>query len=66
MTVAVAGGGWTDLDLYVYCKCGVLVAKDDDGTDTCLVRFRAPESGIYTLRVKNRGSFSQVYGIVVE
>src|SRR5438445_10205145 len=37
--VEVIGDGTSDLDLYVYDQNGNLIAKDDDSTDHCVVRF---------------------------
>jgi hypothetical protein len=66
VTVAVSGDGDTDLDIYVKCPCGDVVARDDDPTDDCVVRFRAPESGTFTILVVNRGSLSNLYFIGVD
>ena len=66
VTIGVRGDGDTDLDLYVYCPCPRLLVKDENPTDDCLVRFRAPESGVYTIRVMNRGPVSNVYAIAVD
>jgi hypothetical protein len=63
--VAISGDGDTDLDLYVYCPCGQVIARDDDNTDDCLVQFRAPESGVYTIKVVNRGAVYNEYVIGV-
>jgi hypothetical protein len=65
VSIGVRGDGDTDLDLYVTSPSNRLVAQDDDDTDLCLIRFRAPEEGIYTIRVVNRGLVSNVYTIAV-
>jgi hypothetical protein len=66
VTVAVRGDGDTDLDLYIKCPCGNVIARDDDPTDYCVVQFRAPESGTYKILVVNRGPMSNVYSIAVD
>jgi hypothetical protein len=64
--VAVIGDGDTDLDLYVYDPAGRLVAKDDDPTDRCYVRFFPRTSGTYTIKVVNRSdTLSNAYAIAV-
>jgi hypothetical protein len=63
--IAVSGDGDTDLDLYVYSPGGNLIAKDDDNSDDCIVQFRSPYSGYYTIKVVNRGSVYNQYTIVV-
>jgi hypothetical protein len=64
--IGVRGDGDTDLDLYVYCPCNRVVAKDDDDTDLCLVRFTAPDTGYYSVQVVNRGWLSNTFAIAVE
>jgi hypothetical protein len=66
VTIGVRGDGDTDLDLYVVSPSHQPIAKDDDDTDVCLVRFRAPESGVYTILVVNCGSVSNAYTIAVD
>ncbi len=66
VTVALSGDGDTDLDLYVKGPGGNVIARDDDATDDCLVLFRAPVSGFYTILVVNRGPLSNVYTIGVD
>jgi hypothetical protein len=63
--VAFTGAGTTDLDLYVSCPCNNVVARDEGPTDDASVRFVAPESGYYTIRVVNKGSVANAYAIVV-
>ncbi len=64
--VVVIGDGDTDLDLYVYDPAGRLVAKDDDETDRCYVRFFPRTSGTYTIKVVNRSdTLSNAYVIAV-
>jgi hypothetical protein len=65
--VTISGNGSTDLDLYVACpEHSQDIARDEGPTDDASVRFRAPESGYYTIRVVNRGPRSNAYVIVVE
>jgi hypothetical protein len=60
-TVVVSGDGSTDLDLYVYDQFGDLVAKDDDLTDQCAVRFFVPGKAVYTIKVVNNGRVPNRY-----
>lgn len=53
--VVVEGDGDCDLDLYVYNPDGDLVAKDDDNTDYCVVRWTPNYTKSYRIVVKNRG-----------
>jgi hypothetical protein len=64
--VAISGDGDTDLDLYVSCPCDRVVARDEGPTDDAAVQFRAPESGLYTIRVVNRGPVYNEYAIAVD
>lgn len=57
----VSGDGSTDLDLYVYDESGYLVAKDDDNTDDCVVRFIPRWTGRFTVKVVNRGKYANRY-----
>jgi hypothetical protein len=66
VSIGVRGDGDTDLDLYVRCPCDRVIAQDEDPTDRCFVRFQAPESGFYSIRVVNRGPLSNAYRIAVE
>jgi hypothetical protein len=67
VTVAVSGDGDTDLDLYVFGPRNpyVPLAADEDDTDDCVVRFRAPANGSYTLKVVNRGRLGNRYAIAL-
>ena len=53
--VLVSGDGDTDLDLYVYDSNGNLIARDNDYTDDCYVRWVPAWTGRYTIRIVNRG-----------
>ena len=57
----VSGDGSTDLDLYVYDENGNLVAKDDDNSDECRVRFIPRWTGPFTVKVVNRGHYANRY-----
>ena len=61
--VVVSGDGGTDLDLYVYDGNGNLIAKDDDETDDCAVRWSPRWTGKFRIRVVNRGSLPNKYTI---
>lgn len=61
--LALSGDGDTDLDLYVYDENGNLVAKDDDYSDDCLVRFTPRWTGSFTIKVVNRGRYANRYTI---
>lgn len=60
-TIYVSGDGDTDLDLYVYDSNGNLIAKDDDGTDECIVRFIPYRTHTFVVRIKNRGRITNCY-----
>lgn len=53
--VLVSGDGDTDLDLYVYDSNGNLIARDNDYTDDCYVRWVPAWTGRYIIRIVNRG-----------
>lgn len=59
----VSGDGSGDLDLYVYDENGKLVAKDDDNSDDCLVRFMPRWTGSFTIKVVNRDRYANKYTI---
>ena len=62
--VAVSGDGDTDLDLYVYDENGNLIASDTDYTDDCYVRFCPRWTGLFRIKIVNRGSVYNNYAIV--
>jgi hypothetical protein len=66
VTVAVDGDDDTDLDLYADRPSGRVIAHDDDPGDECLVRFVAPVSGYYGIRVVNLGWVSNAYTILID
>ncbi|GAB3914417.1 hypothetical protein GCM10028803_59840 [Larkinella knui] len=59
--VALQGDGDTDLDLYIYDDNGNLVARDDDYTDGCVASWTPRYTGLFTIRVKNRGTVYNRY-----
>lgn len=62
--VLVSGDGDTDLDLYVYDSNGNLIAKDDDYTDDCYVRWIPSWTGNFTIKILNRGPIYNNYVLV--
>jgi hypothetical protein len=62
--IVVRGDTDTDLDLYVYDRQGNLVASDTDYTDFCVVHVRPRTTGLFTVRVVNRGPVWNEYTIV--
>jgi hypothetical protein len=59
--IYVSGDGDTDLDLFLYDENGNLIAKDDDYSDDCYVRFKPKWTGPFTVKVVNRGSVYNKY-----
>jgi hypothetical protein len=64
--VIVDGDGTTDLDCYVYNVNGVLLGKDDDPTDYCVVDLRLSPGGTLLIQVTNRGNVYNDYTLWVE
>lgn len=62
--VAVSGDGDTDLDLYVYDENGNLITSDTDYTDDCYVRFTPRWTGLFRLKIVNRGGVYNNYVLV--
>jgi len=62
-TVVVTGDGDTDLDLYVYDENGNLIAKDEDYSDDCVVNFMPRWTGLYIIKIVNRGNVYNRYAI---
>lgn len=56
---AVSGDGDSDLDLYVYDENGNLICKDEDNTDDALCRWEPKWTGLFVIRIKNRGVANQ-------
>jgi hypothetical protein len=63
--ISVSGDHSTDLDLYVYDSNGNCVASDPDYSDECRASFMPLWSDNFTIRVVNRGSVWNEFGIVV-
>jgi hypothetical protein len=59
--VQVIGDGDTALDLYVYDQNGNLVASDTDYTDDCIVSWTPRWTGVFYIRIVNRGSVYNQY-----
>lgn len=59
--VLVSGDGDTDLDLYVYDENGNFITSDADYTDDCYVRFRPAWTGLFRLKIVNRGNVYNNY-----
>jgi hypothetical protein len=62
-TVAVSGDGDTDLDLYVFDENGNLIGKDVDYSDDCVITWNPKWTGNFVIKVVNRGSVYNHYGI---
>lgn len=62
--IAVSGDGDTDLDLYVYDENGHLITSDTDYTDDCYVRFSPRWTGLFRIKIVNRGGVHNNYAIV--
>lgn len=60
-TVVVIGDGDTDLDLYVYDENNNLIAKDVDYTDDCVVTFNPRWTGLFVIKIVNRGNVYNNY-----
>ena len=64
VVVAIRGAGRSDLDLRVCCPHhDLVVASDTDATDYCVVRFRAPETGVYKFEVDEVDGRADAYEI---
>ena len=59
--VTVVGDGDTDLDLYVYDQNGNLIDKDVDYTDNCVCTFVPRWTGLFVIKIVNRGSVYNRY-----
>lgn len=59
--VTVIGDGDTDLDLYVYDENGNLIDKDADYSDDCVVTFTPRWTGVFVIKVVNRGNVYNSY-----
>ena len=61
--VIVIGDGDNDLDLYIYDGNGNLIASDTDYTDQCVCNWVPRWTGVFTIRILNRGSVYSNYAI---
>jgi len=59
--IQVSGDGDTDLDLFVYDQNGNLIASDTDYTDDCVVTVTPRWTGVFYVRIVNRGSVYNQY-----
>ncbi len=59
--VQVKGVGLTDLDLYIYDKNGHLITSDTSDSDNCECTWVPKWTGEFTIRIKNRGGFYNMY-----
>ena len=62
--VLVRGDRSSDLDLYVYDENGHLVASDTDLTDQCLVSFTPRWTGLFYIKIVNRGGVANLYRLL--
>ncbi len=53
--IAVIGDGDTDLDLFVYDENGNLIVRDDTYSGDCYVSFNPRWTGLFIIKVVNRG-----------
>lgn len=59
--VQVKGVGLTDLDLYIYDRNGNLITSDTSNSDNCECTWIPKWTGEFTIRIKNRGGFYNMY-----
>mgnify|MGYP004682917257 FL=1 len=59
--ITAIGDGDTDLDLYVYDENGNLIEKDVDYSDDCVVTFTPRWTGVFVIKVVNRGNVYNNY-----
>lgn len=57
----VNGNGRSDLDCYIYDENDLLVAKDNDETDACVVRVNPKWAGHFSFVIKNVGDKPNTY-----
>lgn len=61
--VIVIGDGDNDLDLYIYDGNGNLIASDTDYTDQCVCRWVPAWTGVFRIRIVNRGAIYSDFAI---
>ncbi len=59
--VTVIGDGDTDLDLYIYDENGNLITSDTDYTDDCICTFTPRWTGVFVIKIVNRGNVYNQY-----
>lgn len=59
--VQVKGVGLTDLDLYIYDRNGNLITSDTAKSDNCECTWIPKWTSEFTIRIKNRGGFYNMY-----
>lgn len=59
--VQVKGVGLTDLDLYIYDRNGNLITSDTSDSDNCECTWIPKWTSEFTIRIKNRGGFYNMY-----
>ena len=59
--VDVIGDGDTDLDLYIYDQFGNIVASDTDYSDRCVAIWTPIWTGVFRLKIVNRGDVFNRY-----
>ena len=59
--VHVNGVGLTDIDLYIYDSNDNLITSDTSDSDNCECTWIPKWTGIFTIRIKNRGSMYNLY-----
>ncbi|MBR4440193.1 MAG: hypothetical protein IKS00_01465 [Bacteroidales bacterium] len=59
--VQVKGVGLTDLDLYIYDKNGNLITSYTSDSDNCECTWIPKWTSEFTIRIKNRGGFYNLY-----
>lgn len=62
--IFVSGDGDTDLDLYIYDQNGNLIRASEDYSDDCYVSWVPSWTGLYTIKVVNRGNVYNRFEIV--
>jgi len=62
--IGIVGDRDTDLDLYVYDLDGRVLSYDEGPTDRCYVRWTAPYTGRYVVKVVNLGRVYNEFAII--
>lgn len=64
--VAMTSDGDTDLDLYVYDEKGNLICQDTDCTDSPICEWTPARTGLFRIKVVNRGNVFSTYELVIK